>query len=37
MYHLELLAGGADVLVRYDSDPYLFALSMFKFVGDFIY
>jgi hypothetical protein len=37
MYHLELLAGGADVLVRYDSDPYLFAMSTFKLVGDFTY
>ena len=37
MYHLELLDGGADVLVRDDSDPYLFAISMFKSVGDFSY
>jgi hypothetical protein len=28
MYHLELLAGGTDILVRYSSDVHHFAVAM---------
>jgi hypothetical protein len=35
MYHLDLLAGGTDVLVPEGSDAFEFAVEMMKAVGDF--
>ena len=35
MFHVELLAGGIDVLVHEHSEPFKFAVEMMKAVGDF--